>query len=170
MYSSNFYPVFTKKVLRLLSGTKNVILNSWDAVFKIPWKWPFYSQNGLLNGHYGLKYYFFFHTTAILHAWEVFSLSGCTYATKLVNYKLIHWPYSLKMAVFWPKMAPKMASNGNISSFFFMDSEKLFKIHYCIKFPSIWINIGQVLAYFVYMNNNKIGSMLSFLHFSWLTI
>ena len=111
-----------------------------------------------------------FHTTAILHAWEVFSLSGCTYATKLVNYKLIHWPYSLKMAVFWPKMAPKMASNGNISSFFFMDSEKLFKIHYCIKFPSIWINIGQVLAYFVFMNNNKIGSMLSFLHFSWLTI
>ena len=169
MYSSNFYPVFTKKSLETPLRNQKRHPELLRCCFQDTWKWPFFSQNGLLNGHYGLKYYFF-HTTAILHAWEVFSLSGCTYATKLVNYKLIHWPYSLKMAVFWPKMAPKMASNGNLSSFFFMDSEKLFKIHYYIKFPSIWINIGQVLAYFVYMNNNKIGSMLSFLHFSWLTI
>ena len=170
MYSSNFYPVFTKKSLETPLRNQKRHPELLRCCFQDTLKMAIFQPKWPLKRPLWPKILFFFHTTAILHAWEVFSLSGCTYATKLVNYKLIHWPYSLKMAVFWPKMAPKMASNGNISSFFFMDSEKLFKIHYCIKFPSIWINIGQVLAYFVYMNNNKIGSMLSFLHFSWLTI
>ena len=34
MYSCKFDPVFTKKISRFLSGIKNVILNSWEDVFK----------------------------------------------------------------------------------------------------------------------------------------
>ena len=149
MYSSNFYPVFTKK--KSWDSSQEPKTSSWtpEMLFSRYLKMAIFQPKWPLKRPLWPKILFFFHTTAILHAWEVFSLSGCTYATKLVNYKLIHWPYYLKMAVFWPKMASKMASNGNISSFFFMDSKKLFKIHYCIKFPSIWINIGQVIAYFV---------------------
>ena len=99
-YYCKFWPDFTKKNPKTPLRNRKYYPELLGGGFQDNLKIDIFQQNWTQKLSLWPKIQFCFTPLLSLHAYGAPNLSGCPYSLKLVSYKVIYYPFSLKIAIF----------------------------------------------------------------------